>query len=699
MAKTSKEKVAEYRARLSSEKKREIREKDQLRKAASRQKRGSAVLKKEREKARLSMRRLREARRKEQLQSPCKQTVEESPSKTAYGSVQSLGKAVQRTKSALPTSPRKRRAVVKKLAISFGCHNESASRCMIKSNHSISEDVVEKVVSFYQRDDISRIWPGRKDFVKVTNKDGSKEKRQRRYLQYNIKECFEMFKKENQNVNIGLSKFFSLRPQFCLSLSKTPENLCLCIYHENMELIVAALRPFFPGVIPESVSNFLVCDINNLDCVLRTCSKCQDKADHLLTSCDEDILAEEVQYYQWTRETVGRTVRTRIEDATLKDVIAAFGESVPRFVFHCYIKKKQYAYFRMLTENPSESAGLLQIDFSENYSIIQRNEIQSAHWAHDQVTLYTACFWYGTPDGKTAIKTYVIVSDYLNHDKYAVAVFNDLLLDNIKSIAPKIQVLNIFSDGAGQHFKQRFTLSYASSASIPINWHFFATSHGKGAVDGIGGTIKRNVYDGVRAGRFAPVDAKSFAECATTVSEKIHISFVPAVSIHEKKEELDSFWNSIPKIPDIHKIHSVRYQQPMIVKISVISEDEGHLFSFKPSQHVNEPQVPPALNIQKDDYFVCEKWYAVNWSKLNYWFIGRAISIDKENKSVKFHFLEQKAPSINQFEDVNDIDCATFSDIFYRLTDTPFPVSSSRSKCLKVSEIDFKNIERHFHAL
>lgn len=31
----------------------------------------------------------------------------------------------------------------------------------------------------------------------------------------------------------------------------------------------------------------------------------------------------------------------------------------------------------------------------------------------------------------------------------------------------------------------------ASDFQLEINWHFFATSHGKGACDGVGGTVKR----------------------------------------------------------------------------------------------------------------------------------------------------------------------------------------------------------------
>ena len=58
--------------------------------------------------------------------------------------------------------------------------------------------------------------------------------------------------------------------------------------------------------------------------------------------------------------------------------------------------------------------------------------------------------------------------------------------------------MNLFSDGAAQHFKQSFFFNAVTRLPkllgvehLKIIYDFFATSHGKGAVDGIGGTAKR----------------------------------------------------------------------------------------------------------------------------------------------------------------------------------------------------------------
>ena len=52
-----------------------------------------------------------------------------------------------------------------------------------------------------------------------------------------------------------------------------------------------------------------------------------------------------------------------------------------------------------------------------------------------------------------------------------------------------------FSDGAAAQYKNCknfITLCHhVVDFGIPAEWHFFTTSHGKSACDGVGGTVKR----------------------------------------------------------------------------------------------------------------------------------------------------------------------------------------------------------------
>ena len=62
---------------------------------------------------------------------------------------------------------------------------------------------------------------------------------------------------------------------------------------------------------------------------------------------------------------------------------------------------------------------------------------------------------------------------------------------------------------------------------MSIEWHYFVTSHGKGVVDGIGGTVKRMVWNAVSTRKVCTVtDAKTFAEVAKSVCNTINVVYI-----------------------------------------------------------------------------------------------------------------------------------------------------------------------------
>ena len=65
------------------------------------------------------------------------------------------------------------------------------------------------------------------------------------------------------------------------------------------------------------------------------------------------------------------------------------------------------------------------------------------------------------------------------------------LMTYIKFRCPQLKKVHYFSNGcAGQH-KNRHNVTNEEDFGLSCEWHFLATSHGKNASDGIGGTVKR----------------------------------------------------------------------------------------------------------------------------------------------------------------------------------------------------------------
>ena len=83
--------------------------------------------------------------------------------------------------------------------------------------------------------------PGKRDVVTVRTNSG-KEKLQKRHMYMTIKEAFGIFKIENPNIKVGLSKFAELHPSNVLLSSQTPSNVCTCVFHQNMLLALEAIH-------------------------------------------------------------------------------------------------------------------------------------------------------------------------------------------------------------------------------------------------------------------------------------------------------------------------------------------------------------------------------------------------------------------------------------------------------------------------
>ena len=257
----------EKMARLSVEEREKLKEKDQLRK------------KKERKRKKI------EKAKKSGSQNKF------VASTSLFISPQSLGKAVHRVKSSLPKSPKKVPVVISKIvedlsprkrkAVLEACDNsckrkkpDSVERK--KRSDALTEEEANKVEEFFMRDDISRICPGKKDFVSVKTPSGRVQK-QKRLLLLNIHEAYEVFKEEN-DIKIGKSKFASLRPAQVTPMTSRVQDVFICKYHENIDLILSGLAKLIPGIpnCSDSLLDSVVCSHDEASCMDGACSKCGD---------------------------------------------------------------------------------------------------------------------------------------------------------------------------------------------------------------------------------------------------------------------------------------------------------------------------------------------------------------------------------------------------------------------------------------
>ena len=92
-------------------------------------------------------------------------------------------------------------------------------------------------------------------------------------------------------------------------------------------------------------------------------------------------------------------------------------------------------------------------------------------------------------------KSFGFISEDLKHDTAFLYVVMRKVCEYVKGNYQHITKVKYFSDGCAaqyKNYKNFLNLCYHySDFDLETEWTFFATSHGKSAIDGIGGKIKQ----------------------------------------------------------------------------------------------------------------------------------------------------------------------------------------------------------------
>lgn len=363
-----------------------------------------------------------------------------------------------------------------------------------RTSFGLSNVAKEIVVNFYEDDETSRVMPGQRDYVSVM-RDGKRLAIQKRLMMTTLRESFNRFTELHSGVQIGFSSFAKLRPKNCkLLTSSGTHNVCVCTIHENVNLIIHSLKKY--NLLHDLIffTDSLLCETKTVDCTLRCCEKCSDSTTFersLLSEIEENGI-DELQFEQWVT-----TDRCDIETFLKQpdEFVSYFTRKLEKLIPHDFIKKEQATFLNNTKNNLIEGEFVVICDFSENYTFILQDEVQSHHWNAQQATLHPFVIYY-RQDGKVNHLSFVVISEDLRHDSVSVNLFISKMIDFLR-LDHKLTVNKIYfmSDGAASQYKNRKNFStlwqFKIKYDIEVEWHFFATSHGKGPCDAIGGTLKR----------------------------------------------------------------------------------------------------------------------------------------------------------------------------------------------------------------
>ena len=225
-------------------------------------------------------------------------------------------------------------------------------------------------------------------------------------------EAYKQYKSENPSVKIGKSKFASLRPKNVVPVSEKDQTVCCSVYHENFTMLLEGIRkqqvdlPGDGALITEAVC------AEFLDCYMGECDSCRDTealVEQKLTKFSESA-DKVVTYWKWTSEYKKEQVETTFRNAKKK-----LEKQLGNMKRHSFIAREQLRQIRAAKQQLVDSHVVMQEDFAENFNLKRQNEVMSAHWVSNSVTLFTAVI--STTEGSNS---YVVISDELRRDKFSV---------------------------------------------------------------------------------------------------------------------------------------------------------------------------------------------------------------------------------------------------------------------------------------
>jgi hypothetical protein len=341
-------------------------------------------------------------------------------------------------------------------------------------------------------------------------------------------------------------------------------RVCVCAYHENVNLLLEALTKHVKGGVCLDLQTFttaLVCDESKEACMSSNCKTC---AKYFETKVKGNIVdfTITIKWLQWSNNN-GRAEKQEFE-GTVKSCVQHLSDLIEHYLLHVFIKRAQSSLFERVKENTDDRKVLLQVDYAENFAMDQQDAIQSAYWNTKTLSIFTAHVWCGANG-----YSFALVSDNVTHDKYCVDVCLNNIISKLKQYLPDLEEIAFFSDGAASQFKQRYMFQNMTRMmfdhDLKLSWNFFATSHGKGVVDAIGGTVKRMVWQEIMAKKQCR-SATDFVRIAKTKTNTIILDEISQTEIDAAKLKLQQLFAKTKSVKDTQKLHNVIAIRPDVIE-------------------------------------------------------------------------------------------------------------------------------------
>ena len=486
----------------------------------------------------------------------------------------------------------------------------------------------DRILSYFERDDVSRMMPGKKDATKG---------KQNRILTDYLSNLHARFCSENIDIAVSFTTFCRLRPSHIKLTSMLSRNTCLCTIHQNMALKMRSLRTYGLEVSlnPETTSEKVA----------------PPKMAELLSQLETET---SIIYQEWRKVEINGVKKMRILSVTKtpKEFIETMNKDYMAFQDHVSRLRQQYKALRDLKNGLPQHHVIVQMDFAENYACQNVEEIQSAYWNGTSVTLHPVVAYYKDDNDKLQHKSYVFLSPLGEHNAKTVVTIIDKLIPLLKEQVPGMNCIHYWTDSPTSQYRNRYIFSllckHQDMYGLTACWNFFESGHGKSVCDGIGGVAKRQASDAVKQGKVIIQDADDFFAWASS-NQKGLTYVMYTKGEYDKASEFVATIDCRP-LPGTQKLHAVvpiNNSEVLVRAVSCYCEGcldgsrrcDGWLRrSLKPKKSKPKDAVGDATGEENGDVPVKVGEYIAAMYE-DSWYIGRVLEVDKEDQDTKITFM------------------------------------------------------------
>ena len=281
------------------------------------------------------------------------------------------------------------------------------------------------------------------------------------------------------------------------------------------------------------------------------------------------------------------------------------------FSSHVFVANWQYTQYSYLRDNLPVGWVLSVIDFAENYRCTYQDEIASAYYSYEQVTIipvqvFHRCIGCEVSEcDETVSRSVLFISDDLNHDHHLVRAANETLVQYLIHEGVALDHHVQFSDGCAAQFKSKGPFDDVKNESGSFERGYFGSRHGKSPCDAMGAVLKNSVTRYVKSRRGTVGDAIELFRYADE-NLKIDEEHRKRIPFFIDSREVSRPESNPPSVIGTRSLHSVKnsWNQPGQAKLLVRNlscfccpacvggeecENSSHVDAWKLAPYKKEP--------------------------------------------------------------------------------------------------------------